>query len=81
MTSAYVILIYVVACYSKSSWKRKRIKSSDFGCQNCQLVKMINITGGARNTSQRGYRHFNIIITAKTKCISPMYIQQGYFYT
>jgi len=76
MTSAYIILIYVVACCGKSSWKRKRIKSSDLGCQNCQLVKMINITGGARNASQRGYQRFNIIMyTAKTKCISPMYIQ------
>jgi len=41
----------------------KRIKSSDLGCQNCQLVKMINITGGARNASQRSYQRFDITCT------------------
>jgi len=44
----HVNLCRVARC-SKSTWKRKRIKSSDPGCQNCQLTKMINIAGGVHS--------------------------------
>jgi len=65
MTSAYIMLIYVVACCSKSSaWKR--IKSSDRVCQNCQFTKMINIAGGDRYASR------NVVISALVLSCRPL---------